>query len=57
MRPGIGERYLDRQLSIQAENLRRKGIPSETIDREVAGLGAAIRAAMWRAAWTRGDCR
>jgi hypothetical protein len=57
MRLEVAERYLDRQLSIQAENLRRKGIPSETIDREVAGLGAAIRAAMWRAAWTRGDCR
>jgi hypothetical protein len=53
MRPEARERHL----SIQAENLRRKGIPSETIDREVAGLGAAIRAAMWRAAWTRGDCR
>jgi hypothetical protein len=57
MRLEVGERYLDRQLSIQAENLRRKGIPSETIDREVASLGAAIRAAMWQAAWMRGDCR
>ena len=57
MRPEAGERHLDRQLSIQAENLRRKGIPSETIDREVASLGAVIRAAMWQAAWMRGDCR
>jgi hypothetical protein len=57
MRPEAGERHLDRQLSIQAENLRRKGIPSETIEREVAALGAAIRAAMWQAAWMRGDGR
>jgi prolyl-tRNA editing enzyme YbaK/EbsC (Cys-tRNA(Pro) deacylase) len=56
MRPEAGERHLDRQLSIQAENLRRKRIPSQTIEREVAALGAAIRAAMWRAAWMRGDC-
>jgi hypothetical protein len=55
MRPEVGERYLDRQLSIQAENLRRKGIPLETIEREVAALGAAIRAATWQAAWVRGD--
>lgn len=56
MRPETGDRHLDRQLSIQAENLRRKGIPSEAIEREVAALGVAIRAAMWKAAWVRGDC-
>ena len=57
MRPEAGERHLARQLSIQAENLRRKGIPSGTIEREVAALGVAIRAAMCQAAWMRGDCR
>jgi Family of unknown function (DUF6074) len=56
MRPEAGDRHLDRQLSIQAENLRRKGISSEAIEREVAALGVAIRAAMWQAAWVRGDC-
>ena len=56
MRLEAAERYLDRQLSIQAENLRRKGISSEAIEREVAALGVAIRAAMWQAAWVRGDC-
>jgi hypothetical protein len=50
MRPKAGERHLDRQLSIQAENLDRKGIPSEIIEREVAALETAIRAAMWQAA-------
>lgn len=55
MRPDAGERYLVRQLSIQAENLSRKGIPSNTVEREVAALGAAIRAAMWLAAC--GDSR
>jgi hypothetical protein len=57
MRPEAGERHLDRQLSIQAENLRRKGILANTIEREVAALEAAIRGAMWQAAWMRGDGR
>jgi hypothetical protein len=55
MRPDAGERYLDRQLRIQFENLKRRGIDREIIDREVVSLDAAIRAALWRAAFMPGQ--
>jgi hypothetical protein len=55
MRPDAGERYLDRQLRIQFENLLRRDIDREIIDREVVSLDAAIRAALWRAVLTPGQ--
>jgi hypothetical protein len=41
MSPDAGERYLDRQLRIQFENLQRRGIAPRIIDREVIALDAA----------------
>src|SRR3954451_19938738 len=55
MRPEAGERYLDRQLQIQLENLQRRGIDLDTINREIVAMDAAIRAALWRAVITRGQ--
>jgi hypothetical protein len=55
MSPGAGERYLDRQLRIQFENLKRRGIDPLIIDREVTAFDAAIRAALWRAAFMPGQ--
>ena len=55
MRPEIGERYLDRQLQIQFENLQRRGIDREIINREIVAMDAAIRTALWRAVITRGQ--
>ena len=49
MRPELGERYLDRQLQIQFENLQRRGFDARIIEREVIALDAAIRAALCRA--------
>jgi hypothetical protein len=49
MRPDAGERYLDRQLQNQFENLQRRGFDVQIIEREVIALDAAIRAALWRA--------
>jgi hypothetical protein len=48
MRPEPGERYLDRQLQIQFENLQRRGFDARIIEREVIALDAAIRAALCR---------
>jgi hypothetical protein len=55
MSPDAGERYLDRQLRIQFENLQRRGIDPHIIDREVIAFDAAIRAALWRAAFMPGQ--
>src|SRR5882672_11366129 len=55
MRPEVGERYLDRQLQVQFENLQRRGIDLEIINREIVAMDAAIRAALWRAVITRGN--
>ena len=55
MSPDAGERYLDRQLRIQFENLQRRGIAPRIIDREVIALDAAIRAALGRAAFLPGQ--
>src|SRR5882672_2330775 len=55
MRPEVGERYLDRQLQVQFENLERRGIDLDIIRREIVAMDAAIRAALWRAAITRGQ--
>jgi hypothetical protein len=55
MRPEVGERYLDRQLRIQFENLQRRGIDLDTINREIVAMDAAIRTALWRAVITRGQ--
>jgi hypothetical protein len=52
MGPDAGGRYLDRQLQIQFENLRRRGFSIQIIEREVIALDAAIRAALRRAVLT-----
>jgi hypothetical protein len=44
MNPAAGFRYLQRQLDIQAETMRRKGIHEDLIQREVHRMGRAIRA-------------
>jgi hypothetical protein len=54
MNADAGERHLVRQLRFQMENLQRRGIAGEVIEREVASLDAAIRAALWRAVLTPG---
>ena len=55
MRPEVGERYLDRQLQVQFENLQRRGIDLEIINHEIIALDVAIRAALWRAVVTGGQ--
>jgi hypothetical protein len=55
MRPEVGERYLDRQLQIQFENLQRRGFDLDTINSEIVAMDAAIRAALWRTVITRGQ--
>jgi hypothetical protein len=55
MNADAGERHLVRQLRIQRENLQRRDIAGAIIDREVATLDAAIRAALWRAVLTPGQ--
>jgi hypothetical protein len=57
MRPDAGERYLDRQLQIQFENLQRRGFNVQVIEREVTALDAAIRTALWRTVLTSGQPR
>ena len=50
MNARTGERHLGRQLRIQFESLERKDIDRVAIEREVASLNTAIRAALWQAA-------
>lgn len=40
----LAEGYLAQQLRLQADAMLRKGIPPETVDREVGALERAIRA-------------
>jgi len=43
-----GEEHLQRQLQIQADTMRRRGIAEAVITRELRGLATAARAAVWR---------
>jgi hypothetical protein len=43
-----GERYIQRQLNIQAEMLRRRGVADGLIAREMRALETAIRAELSR---------
>jgi len=45
MHPDAGVRYLQHQLDVQAEAMRRKGIDEALIQRELRCMGQAIRAA------------
>jgi hypothetical protein len=42
--PEAGERYLTRQMQIQAETMSRRGIAAERITAEISALKASIRA-------------
>jgi hypothetical protein len=54
MHPDAGERYVLRQLKLQADTLRRKGVAEDLIQRELGCLETAIRAALWKAVNTPG---
>lgn len=45
MNPDAGVRYLQHQIDIQAEAMRRKGVDEALIQRELRCMGQAIRAA------------
>jgi hypothetical protein len=45
MNADAGVRYLQHQIEVQAEAMRRKGINEDLIQRELRCLGQAIRAA------------
>ena len=49
MNPDSGVRYLQYQLRLQAESMRRKGIDEDLIERELRCMGRAIQAAFIRA--------
>jgi hypothetical protein len=42
------EAHLRRQLEIQGETMRRRGIPERVIARELRALQTAVRVALWR---------
>src|SRR5947209_2409485 len=42
------EGHLRRQLTIQAETMRRRGVDEHEIEREMRALQGAVRAALWR---------
>jgi hypothetical protein len=54
MNPDAGERYVLRQLKVQGDAMRRKGIAEDLIQRELRCLETAIRAALWKAVNTPG---
>jgi hypothetical protein len=47
------ERHIGRQIQRQADVLRRRGVAETIIKREVKGMEAAIRAAMWNVVFDR----
>ena len=49
LRPAAGEDHIVRSMELQASVMRRKGVPSALIAKDVAALSAAIRANMWDA--------
>ncbi|QOZ17434.1 hypothetical protein XI02_22270 [Bradyrhizobium sp. CCBAU 21365] len=48
LRPEKAEQHIQRQLQCQADALVRRGVAPDLIQRELAGMETAIRAAMWR---------
>jgi Family of unknown function (DUF6074) len=53
LKPQKAEEHIARQLHCQADALRRRGIAETTIARELRGMEAAIRAAMWNVVFDR----
>jgi hypothetical protein len=47
LKPEKAEQHIERQLQCQADALRRRGVAEDAITRELKGMEAAIRAAMW----------
>jgi hypothetical protein len=45
MNPDAGTRYLEHQIEIQAQAMRRKGVSEDLIEREVRCMKSAIAAA------------
>lgn len=48
LRPESGERHIQRQVQMQADVLRRKGVAEHLIEREIRCLETAFRVAMQR---------
>lgn len=48
MRPESGERHIQRQVQMQADVLRRKGVAEHLVQREIRCLETALRVAMQR---------
>lgn len=48
MAPGKGEAHLRRQIELQMETMRKRGIPEPIIVAEAQAIEAAIRAELWR---------
>ncbi|MBR0697742.1 DUF6074 family protein [Bradyrhizobium lablabi] len=48
MNPDAGERYVLRQVKVQRDAMRRKGVPEQLIERELRSLENAIRDALQR---------
>jgi hypothetical protein len=48
MRPESGERHIQRQVLMQADVLRRKGVAEHLIERETQCMETAIRASLQR---------
>ena len=49
MRPTAAERYIQHQIKVQGDTMRRKGVAEDLIQRELRCLETAIRAALWKA--------
>lgn len=52
LKPDRAERYLAKQMQIQADTLARRGIPAEVATEHVRALELAIRADLWRVVLT-----
>ncbi|WP_454917293.1 DUF6074 family protein [Xanthobacter sediminis] len=48
LKPDRGERYLAKQLQIQADTLARRGVAPAIIGEHIKALESAIRAELWR---------
>jgi hypothetical protein len=48
MNQDAGERYVQHQLKVQADSMRRKGVDAELVERELRCMEAAIRASLQR---------
>jgi transcriptional regulator len=49
LRPDAAERHIQKQLKIQGQAMRRKGIDEQTIAHEISTMEASIRAMLSRA--------